>query len=84
MLRFKPQQRLPELRFGYPPLSKLESVNSGMFQVPDSHPTPSASLSGFGVFLSWYFLVGLVLRLRGGGLASLCRFLLLQAHVMLA
>ena len=40
------------------------SVNSGIVYVPDSHPTPSASLSGFGV-LFWSVLVGLVLRLRG-------------------
>ena len=28
----------------------LKCVNSGIIYVPDSHPTPSASLSGFGVF----------------------------------
>ena len=33
-------------------------MNSGMFQVPDSHPTPSVFPSGFG----GSFLVGLVFR----------------------
>ena len=48
------------------------SANSGIVYVPDSHPTPSASLPGFGVFL-WFFLVGLVwCRLRG--VARLARF----------
>ena len=47
-------------------------MNSGMFQVPDSHPTPSAFLL---LVLGFFFLVGRsgrVFRLRGG--AWLLRF----------
>ena len=33
------------------------NVNSGMFHVPFSHPTPSASLSGFGVFFGSFWSV---------------------------
>ena len=64
--------------WGFP--LELVLVNSGMFYVPDSHPTPSASLSGFGVFL-WFFSVGLVwFRLRG--VARLAPALLLHASCM--
>ena len=47
-------------------------MNSGIIYVPDSHPTPSASRSGFGVFL-WFFLVWSVAVLFGG-VARLARF----------
>ena len=54
-------------------------MNSGIIYVPDSHPTPSASLSGFGVFL-WFFF-GLVGRcpLRRRCFAGLLAFVALHA-----
>ena len=57
-------------------------MNSGMFHVPDSHPTPSASLSGFGVLLC--FFLGLVGLSSSSSLEALLAFVAASMHVMLA
>ena len=63
-------------RLAFMAVGSFQSVNSGIVYVPDSHPTPSASLSGFGVFLWFFFgLVGrcpLRRRCSLGSLLLLC------------
>ena len=55
-------------------------MNSGMFQVPDSHPTPSDFRSGFGdSSLVLFGRSGLVSPSRRCSLGSLLCFALLHA-----